>query len=137
MIDQPIEQFDIDLAREHAELVAVGVREIAEVGSVRAEPDSMLRAATILEQLAPHGATAFVVPTIDGLAVCGFAAHEWSLDLYQWALSEGVPQKQRARIVGLLHGYSGEAVREFEARGCGRRWPTTNDSSGSGGRAST
>jgi hypothetical protein len=115
-----------ELLAEQAYLVARGVREIADIGTVAADPDSMLRATTVLESAA-QGAIAFVFPSHDGRAVCGFAAHRWSLELFKWAVTAELPPEHRASILGLLHGYAGSAVREYDEQGCGRPAPTSSD----------
>ena len=119
-----------ELLAEHAYLVARGVREIADIGTVSADPDSMLRATTVLESAA-QGAIAFVFPSHDGRAVCGFAGHRWSLELYRWAITAEMPPEHRASILGLLHGYAGAAVRDFDDQGCGRAPATSSDEQGS------
>jgi hypothetical protein len=107
---------------EHAYLVARGVRHIAEVGTIPKKRLEMLRAMTQLETIAPEGAVPFVCPTRDGFAKCGFASSQWALELFKWTLTSQIPKKQRSRILGLLFGYSREAVRDFEDRACGRLW---------------
>lgn len=116
---------DRTILSEHAYLVARGTRHIAETGTVAADAQEMLRASSVLESVAPEGAIAFVCPGPDERAVCGFAASSWALDLYRWAVNAEIPQAQRARILGLLHGYSGEAIRAYEERECGRLWSST------------
>lgn len=125
MIDD-VSKLAPELLVEHAYLVARGVREIADIGTVASDPDSMLRATTILESAA-NGAIAFVFPTQDGRAVCGFAGHRWSLELFKWALTTELPPEHRASILGLLHGYAGVAVRDYDEQGCGRAPPTSSD----------
>jgi hypothetical protein len=115
-----------ELLAEQAYLVARGVREIADVGTVSADPDSMLRATTVLESAA-QGAIAFVFPSHDGRAVCGFAGHRWSLELFKWVVTADLPPEHRASILGLLHGYAGAAVRDYDEQGCGRAPPTSSD----------
>ena len=107
---------------EHAQLVARGVREIATLGSCEASPEAMLRTATRIEAAAPVGAIPFVLDQGHGRAVYGYAGHAWSLDLFRWVIGTEMPEKQRSRILGLLHGYDGEAIRSFEERGGGRLW---------------
>lgn len=111
-----------DLLREHVYLVARGVRALAIAGWCEADELAMLRAATLVESHVESPALPFVVNHGDGRATYGYAAAAWALDLYQWAHAEQVPQEQRERIVGLLLGYSPEAVARFEDQGTGRRF---------------
>lgn len=105
--------------RVHAFLVSRGVRLVAEVGLIDPGAENALRAMTLLEASSAPGAVPFVVPDGRGAALAGYAAFAWAIDLYRWTLD--LPdEKQRARILGLLHGYGGEAIRNHEERECGR-----------------
>lgn len=120
-----------DLLTEQAYLVARGVRALALVGHCESEPLTMLRMATRLEAQAAPGAIPFVVDRGDGWADLGFAASGWVLDLYSWLSKESqdtVPEPQRSRILGLLLGYSTEAVRLFEDGRSGRLFTTSTES---------
>lgn len=121
-----VDKMSPELLAEQAYLVARGVREIADIGTVAADPESMLRATTVLESAA-QGAIPFVFPVQDGRAVCGFAGHRWSLELFKWSVTTDVPPEHRASILGLLHGYAGVAVRDYDEQGCGRAPPTSSD----------
>lgn len=56
----------------------------------------------------------FVVENGDGTADCGYAATGWIVDLLKWATT--APQVQRMRVIGLLLGYSADAIAVFEDR---------------------
>jgi hypothetical protein len=112
-----------DLLREQSYLVARGVRSLALAGHCENESLTMLRIATRLEALAEAGAIPFVIDRGDGWADFGFAASGWVLDLYAWLskdTQDAVPEPQRSRILGLLLGYSVEAIRLFEEGRGGR-----------------
>lgn len=112
-----------DLVQEHAYTVARGVRSISLVGHLQAQPLLMMRAASRLETLCAPGAIPFVVDRGDGYADAGFASKRWALELYQWVVTEhenAVPDKQRHRVLGLLLGYSPEAIDSFEQERSGR-----------------
>jgi hypothetical protein len=106
-----------DLLREQSYLVARGVRPLAITGHCTSESLTMLRAATRLGTMADAGAIPFVIDRGDGWADFGFAAARWAVDLYSWLTNnsqDAIPQEQRERILGLLLGYSTEAIRRFE-----------------------
>jgi hypothetical protein len=113
-----------DLIREQSYLIARGVRALALLGHCTNEPVEMLRRATLLDSLAEPGAIPFVIDRGDGFADWGFAAAQWVLDLYSWltkkTAQDAVPQQQVARILGLLLGYSTDAIRQFEENRSGR-----------------
>jgi hypothetical protein len=99
-----------DLLREQAFLVARGVRPLALVGTV--EPCQVASAPnTLLRRADGEGVIPFAIPS--GLA--GYASHAWVVDLIQWA--DTAPRIHRDRILGLLLGYSPDAIRQFEEFG--------------------
>src|SRR5437667_1474184 len=103
-----------ELIDEQSYLVARGVRALALVGRCRADSVLMLRAATRLEALADTRVVPFVLDRGDGVAECGFAAASWVLDLYRWlalANPATLPPQHRERVIGLLLGYSVDAIR--------------------------
>jgi hypothetical protein len=115
--------FSDDLVKDHSYLVARGVRALALVGQCESDAWTMLQQATRLEMLAEPGAIPFVVDRGNGWADFGFAAAGWVLDLFSWVTKEPedtMPDKQRHRILGLLLGYSTEAIRLFEEGRSGR-----------------
>lgn len=101
------------LIAEQARLVARGVRSCALVGHCAAQRLPMLRAMTVLGTANCAGSIPFVVDRGDGNADCGFAAGKWAIDLYRYAIREA-PDRQRHRIIGLLLGYSAQAIYSFE-----------------------
>lgn len=106
-----------DLLREHSYLVSRGVRALAIAGCCASDPLTTLRIATRLGALADSGSIPFVVDRGDGWADYGFAAARWAVDLYSWLAKnpqDAIPQHQKERILGLLLGYSSEAIRLFE-----------------------
>ena len=107
-----------ELIREQAHLVARGVRPLALIGNCAADPETMLRVATQLENAGAAGATPFVMDRGDGVAEFGYSASSWVLELFQWVThaDSEVPRKQMHRIRGLLLGYDVEAIRAFEER---------------------
>lgn len=118
------EQSD-DLVREHAYLVARGVRPLAIVGECSTDTLTMLRTATRIESLAIPGAIPFVCDCKDGLAEYGYAAEAWVVDLFEWVMTAErnvVPETHRHHVLGLLLGYAPSAVRDFQANMSGRRF---------------
>ncbi len=111
-----------ELIEEQAYLIANGVRPLAVVGSCLADPETMLRVTTQLENAAKSGAIAFVLDRGDGFADFGYASSSWALDLFRWVTraDSGIPSCQVHRIRGLLLGYGVEAIRSFEERSNGR-----------------
>lgn len=108
--------------QEHAYLIANGVRLLALIGTCEAEPATMLRVTTQLENAASPNSIPFVFDRGDGLADFGYAACSWVLDLFQWATraDSRIPARQKHRIRGILLGYGAEAIRTFEERSSGR-----------------
>jgi len=116
------------LIREQSRLVARGVRLLALVGQCSADPVTMLEVATRLETITNENVVPFVLDERNGTAEYGYAATEWVLDLFRWAMTEDLPSLQRNRIVGLLCGYGAEAIRLFEERQAGRLFQSPNES---------
>lgn len=104
-----------EVITEHAYLVARGVRALALVGHAPADELAMLRIATRLEAISVPGTVPFVLDRGDGICDFGFAASRWAVDLFRWvSIDPSVPRVQCARVVGLLLGYSAEAIERFE-----------------------
>lgn len=125
----------LDSLREHAYLVARGVRPLALVGQCENAPLTMLRTATAIEGAAESGAIPFVIDRGDGYADYGFAVARWALDLFRWitnAAQDAVPDQQRTRILGLLFGYSAESIRLFDESQDGRMFQAPTVSAGPG-----
>jgi hypothetical protein len=98
-----------DALREQAQLVARGVRPLALVGSCSLDRASAVR--HYLLRLGVPGAIPFVVPHGDG-AECGYAARAWVVETLTWVWT--VPERHRHRVLGLLLGYSAEAIGQFD-----------------------
>ena len=120
-----------DLLSEQAYLVARGVRPMALVGHCHSEPLVLLRIATEIEKHGGPAIISFVIDHENGNASFGYAASEWAVDLYEWAVKEtDIPQVQRERIIGLLLGYAADAVSRYEEGTSGRRFSTATSSPG-------
>lgn len=89
---------------------------MAIVGNCASDEVTMLRTATRLESFKTGGAIPFVIDCGNGRADYGYASHSWIIDLYSFAVNEGgpVPQQHRGRLLGLLLGYSPEAIARFD-----------------------
>jgi len=113
-----------DVLVEHAYLVSRGVRPLAIGGHFPTGSASMLRIATLIEDVAAQeGVLPFVIDHGDDSGSFGYAVNRWTLDFYEWAVTDGsIPEQQRHRIVGLLLGYSPEAISRYEETGSGRRF---------------
>lgn len=105
---------------EAAYLVARGVRLVAQVGTCAADEPELLRAATVVERWSEAGAIAFVIKTRTGHAAFGYAAQRWALELFEWVVTDDVPEHHRHRILGMLFGYAPDAIRRFEEQRSGR-----------------
>lgn len=86
-----------------------------------------MRVATQIEVHAEPGCIPFVVDREDGCADFGYAAAAWAVDLLRWMALAKIPSEQEARIMGLLLGYSPNAIRTFEERRAGRAFPVGLD----------
>ena len=111
-----------DVIEEQFYLIARGVRPMALLGSIPTEGDLMLQVSTRIETLAEGTVTPFVVDRGDGLADVGYAAAPWVVDLFRWTFRYAA-DPQLSRVVGLLLGYSAQAIADFESHQ-GRRWFT-------------
>lgn len=110
-----------DAVQEQGYLVARGVRALALLGTCVADPRTMLEISTRLEGLADQAAIPFVLDRGDGLADYGFAGASWVLTLYKSVVvGDALPPQQRSQVLGLLLGYSVDAIRGFSDRGSGR-----------------
>lgn len=113
-----------DVLAEHAYLVAREVRPIAIAGHFHTTSASLLRIATLIESAAQGEAVLpFVINHGDDSGSFGYAANRWTLDFYEWAVTDrSIPEQQMHRIVGLLLGYSPVAISRYEESGSGRRF---------------
>ena len=107
-----------EISREEAYLISRGVRALALLKTTKTDRTSMLSALNELEEAASMvGATRgnnvlpFVVKHKSGhYATTGFASHPWVIDLFRWIDDSDVPHPHRSRIIGLLLGYSPDAI---------------------------
>ena len=103
-----------DLVQEHAYLVSRGVRHLAIIDSHENTCEDLpLLLCTKLETLSLYypEVIPFVHKNLDGFVDYGFAREPWVLEIYKWICNSKVPKKYRNIIVGLLCGYSTEALR--------------------------
>ena len=115
-----------DCLQEHIYLISKGVRPMALVGSCEAEPTIMLRAATLIETAAAlQRVIPFVIDRGDGFADFGYASHQWVIELFEWAISEGCPRNKTHQIIGMLLGYSSSEI-EAHTRRDGRRFDASS-----------
>jgi hypothetical protein len=99
-----------DLIREGATLVARGVRALTLLGQCEAAEEAISVTARCIADLACPGALPFVLDRSDGLADYGYAGALWAIKLYRWLQQTEIPPEQCQRILGLLFGYSVEAI---------------------------
>lgn len=127
-IEQDFRETDLlvpnrDVLTEHAYLVAREVRPLAIGGHFPTGAASVLRIATLIEDAATgEDVLPFVIDHGDGTGSFGYAANRWTLDFYEWAVTDRIPEQQMHRIVGMLLGYSPVAISRYEDSGCGRRF---------------
>lgn len=122
-----LETMPEELIFEASYLVARGVRTLAHLATVDAAQG--LRAATLLERHGDPAAIAYVIERDDGRADCGFASHQWALDLAQWLEESEVPDEHRHRIMGLLYGYGPGAIARHAEQCSGRRFKSSGSES--------
>ena len=108
MVDGPTYSDDAILGQAYQ--VARGVRALAIIGSCpsQAAQDTYGR----LRSLGDPPAIPFVIGGLQEWATFGYASHAWVLDLL--VFSESFPVVHRDRVLGLLLGYSPDAIRSFE-----------------------
>jgi len=98
---------------DHAFVIARGVRPLALIGTFYTRNCC---GTELLDSLrAVRGAddvVAFILPSFGGSMAYGYASHEWVVDFYRWAL-ENAPKPYFDYILGLLCGYSPQAVSDF------------------------
>ena len=104
------------VALEQASLISRGVRPMALLGSVdrdkKVMADTFIRLWTVAAKYQGN-VLPFVVPR-KGMndAMTGFAAEPWVIDLLAWAYNQ--PERQYHQIVGLLLGYSAQAIAKHD-----------------------
>ena len=104
-----------DVIIEQSYLVARGVRPLALLGHVENDPLLMLEVATRIETLAEKNVTPFVLDRGDGMADVGYAAAPWVADTFRWASREAASPHAN-RVIGILLGYSADAIADFESQ---------------------
>lgn len=117
---------------EQAYLVARGVRLLAIVGAVEDDSELVTAARQMLYEAAVESAGSQARVPIPFLMKCsdtnlvdiGFASHEWVVDVYEWILSGCVPDQMVSRVMGMLLGYSGDAIMQYERMQAGQRVST-------------
>ena len=114
---------------ETAYLISRGVRPLALLESVARDEAVMRHAFDTLNQVSARyeSVIPFVLPRQDiDCAMTGFAAAPWVVDLLAWSYEQ--PLRQHHQIIGLLLGYSVQAIAEHDAREFGGR-PRTRSTS--------
>ncbi|KKN43883.1 hypothetical protein LCGC14_0698970 [marine sediment metagenome] len=114
--------------QEAAFQTARGVRPLCILGWIASDPKTMLRTATIIEEIAAKhtGLIAYVIDENRGVASYGFARHAWAVELLEYVVQGGCPEPMMHMILGLLLGYeSGEIERHHRCNGSGRRFDYT------------
>ena len=98
---------------EHAYLISRGARHLALVVTLPPSdnPPSLLLSRLENVSACYSDVIPFVHKEDHGLITCGFAKERWVLELYKWVHDSKVPEKYRDMIIGLLCGYSTEALR--------------------------
>lgn len=119
-----------DLVHEQAYLVSRGVRPLALIGTIPVSSEwCVTRTKTQLMEVRTCGAAErepIPVVMIRGDLSCadvGFAARSWVVDLLKW-LDGHAPTKQTNRVLGLLLGYSPDAIAALEEAESGFRFST-------------
>ena len=122
----------VEVVSEQAYLVARGVRLLAIVGAVKDDPELVATVSQMLYEAAVESAGSQARVPIPFLTKCsgtnlvdlGFASHEWVVDVYEWILSGYVPDQMVGRVMGMLLGYSGDAIMQYERMQAGQRVST-------------
>ena len=107
---------DPTVMREHAYMIARGVRPMALVGTCEASDDMMEHMYSELQKYACPGAIPFVVRQCHDQASYGYAAHEWSVELLLWANATPSAVRYKHMITGLLLGYNSHSIDVCENR---------------------
>lgn len=121
----------VEVVSEQAYLVARGVRLLAVAGVVKDVVENVVDMRQMLYEAAVESAGSqervpipFLVKDPDtNLINLGYASHEWVIDVYEWLLGGTVPPQMVSRVMGLLLGYSGDAVAQYECMQAGQRFP--------------
>ena len=102
--------------QEQAHLVSRGGRPLALLDTCDLDETVMANRFVRLNQFAgEYTVIPFVLPREDfPCAMTGYAAATWVVDLLAWSYKQ--PIRQHHRIIGLLLGYSANAIAEHDAR---------------------
>ena len=123
-----------ELMREQAYLVSRGVRSLAILGTIENSSENSAVAYERMADIATESAGSQAIVPIPFLVEkpgpnrisFGFASYTWVVNVYQWLSHDPVPPTMVSRILGLLLGYSAEAIAEYERFQTGRRVSQSN-----------
>ncbi len=105
-----------ELIDEQAYLVSRGVRPLALLDAIGLDEAEMYKQFVQLGQITQWDAIPFVLPRKDmNCAMTGFAAAQWVIDLLAWSYANA-PLQHHHQIIGLLLGYSVNAIAKHDAR---------------------
>jgi len=106
---------DMEVLKEQAYLISRGVRPMALIGNCASDPETMLSTLKAIEECSESGAIPFVINKGHGSADYGYAASQWVIDVFSlFSRAESpVPERERGCILGLLLGYSSEAIGRY------------------------
>lgn len=129
----------VDVLNEQAYLVARGVRLLAVAGVVEDTIENLVDVRQMLYEASVESAGSqervpipFLIKTPGtNLVNLGYASHESVVDVYEWLLGGTLPGQMVIRVMGLLLGYSGEAIAQFECMQAGQRVPMRKEKNGS------
>ena len=101
-----------DLINEQERLISRGVRPLAWLGDMPLDESEMESCFYRLRyRPSPGPAIPFVLPIRDdGVAVVGFAAEPWVIDVLKWCYEGGVPKRMFHCVLGMLLGYSTKEI---------------------------
>lgn len=122
-VEYPLGLDSLGQLRDAIYLVSRGVRPMALVGQVtEGDKDTT---AQILRMAALDGQAGglatllpFMVEGEEGWYSCGYTCHRWVVDLYESLMEDcaGISWEARSQIMGMLLGYSNEAIGHFSTK---------------------
>ncbi len=111
--------------------VSRGIRPLVLLGHVRPDPITLLRAYNRLQYLGGQysGMTVQPIPIValrkdEACADAGFAARQWVVETLAW-IHDNAPQPHLDRLLGLLLGYSPDAIAAHDEVQSGKLFPDT------------
>lgn len=113
---------------EHSLLVARGVRPMALLDPFMGDDGAKYYVSLRLDQYASKAGDsviAFVVDDDRGVSFPGFAGAPWVVDLFRWTITSRAAKLHEHAIIGLLLGYSADAIQRHELFNHGK--PTIKD----------